>query len=147
MKTNKREINELNNQILATKLLNQYFNCKKVLFFYSKKFNNLINGSLHKASKIITEQLIEVLIKKADIINQANNVNKALSKMDKKEANILISYLYFNKSCHEVAKENNISVRSFFRLINKAVTSFLKSYHLEKVLNRSYSEAIHEVIR
>lgn len=136
MKKNKNDIKGLNNQFLATKLINQYFNIKEIVFFYRKKFNQLVNLSLYKSSRDIVGQLIDIMRKKGIAINEFYYIKRALKKLRPTERNILISYLYFNKTSFEIAKENNFTVRNFFRLINKSITNFLKCYHLEKVFNR-----------
>lgn len=87
--------------------------------FYTSSSNMAFNGVWN-----VSQDIINLTNRKVNLINLKLIIEKALSCIDENLAKVLIMNFVEKRTCYECAEILNVSIRTYFRKLNKALTSF-----------------------
>ena len=90
--------------------------------FYTSSSNMSFNGVWN-----VSQDIINLTSRKVNLINLKLITEEALSCVDEGLAKVLILNFIEKRTCYECAEILNVSLRTYFRKINKALESFGKA--------------------
>lgn len=93
----------------------------------------------------ISQKIIDLSERKVSLINLKILTEEVLEKISKNDAKLLIKKYFDGEKCREIAQDMDISMRTLFRKLESAQTSFsknlkLKGYDDEKIFQMLKNE-------
>lgn len=95
--------------------------------FFTSSSNMAFNGVWN-----VSQDIINLTNRKVNLINLKLITEKALSCIDEALAKVLILNFVEKRTCYECAEILNVSLRTYFRKLNKALESFSKALNRQK---------------